>query len=69
MGQFAQEQNASRVYDKLAAAGLPVHRHTVQKKTGTLQAIQVGPFDSPEDARQSAQQVEALGLSAIVMKR
>jgi hypothetical protein len=41
----------------------------VHKKTGTLLAIQVGPFDSPEDARQSAQQVQALGLSAIVMKR
>ena len=69
VGQFAQEQNASRAYDKLEAAGMPVHSNTVQTPTGTLQLIRVGPYKTRKDAGAAAQQIKALGLPAVVMKR
>lgn len=69
VGQFAQEQNASRAYDKLEAAGLPVHSNTVQTATGTLVLIRVGPFASLAQARLAAQQIREMGLPAVAMKR
>ncbi len=69
VGQFAQEKNASRAYDKLEAAGLPVHSNTVQTASGALLLIRVGPYKNLADARSAAQQVKALDLPAVVMKR
>ncbi len=69
VGQFAQDQNASRAYDKLEAAGMPVHSNTVQTSTGTLQMIRVGPYKTLQDAGAAAQQIKTLGLPAVVMKR
>ena len=69
VGRFAQEQNANRAYDKLDAAGLPVHSNTVPTQTGTLLLIRVGPYRTLKEARQAAQQIKKLGLPAVVLKR
>jgi DedD protein len=69
VGQFAQEQNANKAYEKLEAAGLPVHSNNVDGPDGTLLLIRVGPFAHLAEARQAAQQIRALGLPAVVMRR
>ncbi len=69
VGQFAQEKNASRAYDKLEAAGLPVHSSTLQSASGVLLLIRVGPYQSLADARFAARQIQALELPAVVLKR
>lgn len=69
VGRFAQEQNANRAYDKLQAAGLPVHSNTALTQTGTLLLIRVGPYRTLMEARQAAQQIKKLDLPAMVLKR
>ncbi len=69
VGVFAQESNADRVYNQLAAAGLPVHANAMQTPEGQRLTIRVGPFRSRDEARQAAQQIRALELPAVVMRR
>lgn len=69
VGVFAQEPNADRAYNKLAAAGLPVHANAVQTPEGQRLMIRVGPYDTRDQARQAAQKVQALELPAVVMRR
>lgn len=61
-GAFAQASNADRAEAAMRDAGLPVHRHIVTGKRGTLTALRLGPFNSPDQARQAQARVRALPL-------
>ncbi|MEI8325618.1 MAG: SPOR domain-containing protein [Betaproteobacteria bacterium] len=68
-GLFAKQENVSRAYDKLQAAGLPVFTNTVQTPEGERTRVRVGPYRTHAQAQQAVQQIEKLGLPAAVMQR
>lgn len=61
-GAFAQTGNADRAEAAMRNAGLPVYRYTIQGRAGTLNALRLGPYNSPDQARAAQAKVRALPL-------
>lgn len=61
-GAFAQAANADRAEAALRGAGLPVHRHIITGRKGTLTGLRIGPYSTPQQAREAQRTVRGLPL-------
>jgi cell division septation protein DedD len=69
VGLFAQDDNARRAHARLEEAGLPAMSDTLQTRNGERTRVRVGPFATQAQADAAAEQVRALQLDAIVVRR
>ena len=69
VGLFAQDDNARRAAVKLREAGLTVVTQELQRASGSLTQVRVGPFATRADADDAAQKIRALKLDAVVARQ
>jgi DedD protein len=69
VGLFAQDDNARRVQARLNEAGLPVFTQELQRASGSLTRVRVGPYTGRAEADDAAQKIRALQLDAVATRQ
>ena len=68
VGLFAVPANATKAFQKLEQAGLPVFSDVSESKKGKLTRVRVGPFSSRTQADTAAKKIHGLKLEALVFQ-
>lgn len=68
VGLFAVPANATKAFQKLEQAGLPVFTDVTDSKKGKLTRVRVGPFNTRAQADTAAKKIQGLKLEAVVFK-
>lgn len=68
VGLFADRANAEKTHERLSDAGFAAILQTVERPSGPLTRVRVGPFASRAQADEAAARIRALGLDAAVFR-